>query len=536
MTAAAHFNTAADWHAGYYQTSGEYTISYAYDAFGRMVTRTAATGYNPSEPVGTITDFEFLHVTTENFVYWGQNNVLVLDGNGQVIDRNLTGLAPDQVFATEEVLAVESGPQAVGTVNWLLTDNQGTVRDVVQFDSTTDTTAEVDHLVYGAFGALVSQAPASGATDPSPIFYYNGVWQDPQTGLYDMGARWYDAVDAVFASYDPLGFGGGQNNLSEYCANDPTNLADPSGMGPILPTWDEMQELQAAAQAQAAGAATSGEGYAGNLGYAACNAENAVDSTLQKANDSYFSGNYWLGKYEQAVQANMQVNAQIEQFRQFILNNPSAAPTLFMGMNTTSLQTFSNSLIQFAKVRCWYWWSEAGLQSTVSPLDFLAGFAAPSMMAVGLTAVEDGVAVPVAARVGSVNPVAEARPPLAAESAATVTTPRGLAVQSFTPEATALRNSVADGQQIFRAGNFPESAGAEGQYWSTQSPLTPGYANSVGAANLRANTPDFILGGNVNPGAGFITRYAPAYGSNAGGALEIVTQPGGVQTQFFHMP
>ena len=94
MTAAAHFNTAADWHDGYYQTSGEYTISYAYDAFGRMVTRTAATGYNPSEPVGTITDFEFLHVTTENFVYWGQNNVLVLDGNGQVIDRNLTGLAP----------------------------------------------------------------------------------------------------------------------------------------------------------------------------------------------------------------------------------------------------------------------------------------------------------------------------------------------------------------------------------------------------------------------------------------------------------
>ena len=76
-----------------------------------------------------------------------------------------------------------------------------------------------------------------------------------------------------------------------------------------------MQELQAAAQqGQAAGAATSGEGYAGDLGYAACNAENAVDSTLQKANDSYFSGNYWLGKYEQAVQANMQVNGKSNSF------------------------------------------------------------------------------------------------------------------------------------------------------------------------------------------------------------------------------
>ena len=124
----------------------------------------------------------------------------------------------------------------------------------------------------------------------------------------------------------------------------------------------------------------------------------------------------------------------------------------------------------------------------------------------------------------------------AAEGAASVVTSRGYAVQSLTPEAMALRDSVAEGQQIFRAGNFPESAGAEGQYWSGQSPLAPGYANSVGAANLWAGTPDFILGGSVNPGANFITRYAPAFGRNAGGALEIVTQPNGVQIEFFHMP
>ena len=59
------------------------------------------------------------------------------------------------------------------------------------------------------------------------MFYYNGVWQDPQTGLNDMGARWYDAVDAVFASHDPIGFKGGQTNLSEYFANSPTNLVEP---------------------------------------------------------------------------------------------------------------------------------------------------------------------------------------------------------------------------------------------------------------------------------------------------------------------
>jgi hypothetical protein len=115
-------------------------------------------------------------------------------------------------------------------------------------------------------------------------------------------------------------------------------------------------------------------------------------------------------------------------------------------------------------------------------------------------------------------------------------TPHGTAVQSLTPEALALRQSVADGQQVFRGGNFPKSAGPEGQYWSPQNPLNPGYADSIGAANLGTKPPDFILGGIVRPGANFITRAAPPFGRNAGGALEVVPESGGVQTEFFHMP
>ena len=117
-----------------------------------------------------------------------------------------------------------------------------------------------------------------------------------------------------------------------------------------------------------------------------------------------------------------------------------------------------------------------------------------------------------------------------------VVTPQGTALQALTPEALALRNSVAEGQSIFRAGNFPRSAAAEGQYWSTQSPLSSGYANSVGAANLGASTPEFIMGGSVRPGANFITRPAPPYGGNAGGGLEIVTDPNALRLDFFHMP
>ena len=36
-------------------------------------------------------------------------------------------------------------------------------------------------------------------------------------------------MDNVFLNPDPLGFGGGQTNLSEFCGNSPTNATDPSG-------------------------------------------------------------------------------------------------------------------------------------------------------------------------------------------------------------------------------------------------------------------------------------------------------------------
>ena len=175
MTSATFYATAADWTAGTVNAIGEYQVTYALDAFGRMVTRTAALGNGTSTTT-----------SSENFIYDGQNILLVLDSSGNVIEQNLTGPAADEVYATEEVLTVTSGTQAAGTVNWLLTDGQGTVRDVVQLSDGSPTV--VNHLVYSAFGQLLSQSadPTSG---DQPIFYYNGTWQDPQTGLNEMGAQ-----------------------------------------------------------------------------------------------------------------------------------------------------------------------------------------------------------------------------------------------------------------------------------------------------------------------------------------------------------
>ncbi len=89
--------------------SGGANATYSYDAFGRIVSQTE-------------------NGTTQNFIYDGQNLALVLDGSGNVIERELYGPAVDQVLASE----------AAGAVSWYLGDNQGTVRDVVQFSGGAD--------------------------------------------------------------------------------------------------------------------------------------------------------------------------------------------------------------------------------------------------------------------------------------------------------------------------------------------------------------------------------------------------------------
>lgn len=74
---------------------------------------------------------------------------------------------------------------------------------------------------------------------------------------------------------------------------------------------------------------------------------------------------------------------------------------------------------------------------------------------------------------------------------------------------------------------------AESQYWSLQNPLGPGYAGQMGMPGV---TPDFIMGGSLNPGASVLTNPARALGANVGGGIQVVTSPSGVGIQWFVMP
>ena len=106
----------------------------------------------------------------------------MLNAGAHVVQRELNGPAVDQVFASES--PDTSGTSSTQGVTWFLTDNLGTVRDVVAYDTVHGTTSVVDHLVYDGFGNLTSQTPSAAP----PRFTYTGQRFDSLTGLYYDGA------------------------------------------------------------------------------------------------------------------------------------------------------------------------------------------------------------------------------------------------------------------------------------------------------------------------------------------------------------
>jgi RHS repeat-associated protein len=153
----------------------------------------------------------------EGFAYDGADLILVFDETGSLTHRFLPDAATDAVFADED---------ALGEVLWSLTDHQGTVRDVANYDAGTDTTSVVNHLQYDSFGSISSQSNSAY----EPYVAYTGMYRDPDTGLQKHGARWLDTTVRQWLSEDPIGFAAGDPNLRRYVGNSSANYVDPTGL------------------------------------------------------------------------------------------------------------------------------------------------------------------------------------------------------------------------------------------------------------------------------------------------------------------
>ena len=144
-------------------------------------------------------------------VYDGVNAYADFNGSGTLLVRYLYG--PDAA----QGLARTS---ASGTTAWYLTDNLGSVRDIVSTSGTV-----IDHLGYDAYGNITGESnPSNGDR-----FKFDGMAWDAAIGLYYDNARWYDPSAGKFVSQDSVGFAAGDANLYRFVKNGPTDATDPTG-------------------------------------------------------------------------------------------------------------------------------------------------------------------------------------------------------------------------------------------------------------------------------------------------------------------
>jgi RHS repeat-associated protein len=178
-------------------------VTYAYDAFNRLVKRTIQINGGP--------------ITTGYFIHDGDQIVFELEPDGDVTHRLLWGPAVDEALADETF---------GGTTYSYFTDHVGTVRDVATYNAATDTTIVANHIAFDSFGKRVSETNSS-LSDFDVGF--TGKWFDRATGLQWNLNRWYNPAIQRWMSEDPIGFAGGDANLYRYIGNEPTNGTDPNG-------------------------------------------------------------------------------------------------------------------------------------------------------------------------------------------------------------------------------------------------------------------------------------------------------------------
>jgi RHS repeat-associated protein len=146
------------------------------------------------------------------YVYDGDDIALQFDGSNNLTHRYLHGPAVDQILADENV---------GGTLYWPLTDNLGTVRDLVNSSGTVQ-----NHLKYDSFGKVTSES--NSAVDH--IYAFTGREWDEETGLQYHRARYLDVAVGTWIGEDPISFEAGDQNISRYVANIPTCATDPRGL------------------------------------------------------------------------------------------------------------------------------------------------------------------------------------------------------------------------------------------------------------------------------------------------------------------
>jgi RHS repeat-associated protein len=260
--------------------------SYTYNANGELTGKTVSgqssgTAYS-YDSAGNLLGVTLPNGTVISYVLDGRGRRIGKEVNGHLVQgflyddalRPVAELDGNNQLVSRFVYTSDTGAPAYmikGGVEYrIITDQAGSVRLVV--DAQDGSIAQ--QIQYDAFGRVLS--------DSNPGFQpfgFGGGLYDRDTGLVHFGARDYDPETGRWLTRDPLQFGGGDVNLYGYVVNDPVDLSDPTGAGPLQSALNAIKPLKAAAVS----AVTAGDARRHAIDVLASDPAHAPDSAINAA-------------------------------------------------------------------------------------------------------------------------------------------------------------------------------------------------------------------------------------------------------------
>ena len=231
--------------AGSYQTGAgnryitDGTFTYTYDAEGNTKTKTGIASGNVTEYFWdyrnrlvkvTVLNIGGIALQAVDFIYDPQGRRIseamngtqalrmISDGENSWIDMDLNGHRSNAYLHGEradELIVVVADESS-----WLLQDARETVNDAITVASQL-----LSNRSYSAFGNLLS----SDITNANMRFGFAGRESESINSLNYFRARHLDTYIGRFLNADPIGFSGGDTNLTRYTRNSPVDHTDPSG-------------------------------------------------------------------------------------------------------------------------------------------------------------------------------------------------------------------------------------------------------------------------------------------------------------------
>lgn len=231
------------------------STGWAYDANGNQTASPdfGTARYGVRDAMQTLTDTDD---DDTDYEYTGIGNTNRTAAGGTTFTNGTLGLATEETSAGATGYrrtpdgSLLSARKPNGTRTYYLTDIRGSV--VALTGSAGQDAATYDYSPYG------ENRHSTGYEVPhNPFRYTSGYRDDASTGLYKLGARYYDPTTARFTQPDPTGQ---ETNTYLYAQGDPCNNTDPTGANTIT----DIADLAGACITSGVGGAAAG-GFVGTV-------------------------------------------------------------------------------------------------------------------------------------------------------------------------------------------------------------------------------------------------------------------------------